>query len=176
MSAPFCPCRLVQGWSHWVLQCHCGILHLACSRCLINVNTPTPTKTQRHTWVFVPSGSALLYFPRQSSSRSYCNHLHTGSWQRSYPALRKTTQLLHTVPSRSRASISVLLNLKDHSLPELWARACTAQLPALPSPDSGWHLQRASFWAALSIKDTCGCDARAIWIPRRPSGHHPFLH
>ena len=34
----------------------------------------------------------------QSSSRSYCNHLHMGSRQWSYPTLRKTTQLFHAAP------------------------------------------------------------------------------
>lgn len=45
ITAHFCsffPCRLAQGWSHWVLPCHFKILHLACGRGLINVNTPHP--------------------------------------------------------------------------------------------------------------------------------------
>ena len=151
ITARFCslpPCRLVQGWSHWVLQCLCKILHLARSRRLTNGNTPTPTKTQQQACVFVLSSSALLYLPTVSPHLGLTVTISIWDPDSDLTLLSEKQHSCSTLLlSKSRASICVLLKLTGHSLPELPARACIAQLPTLPSPDSGWHLPWASFFS-----------------------------
>lgn len=97
---------------------------------------PTPTKTQQRARVLCRLRLRSFTSHCQPSPGPYCGRLHTGSRQWPYPTLRKTTRLPHAAPLQVQGSICVFLKLKGHS---------PRELPASPSPDSGWHLPWASF-------------------------------
>lgn len=129
---------------------------------------PTPTKTQQQAWVFVQSNSALLYLPTVSPHLGLTVTISIWDPDSDLTLLSEKQHSCSTLLlSKSRASIWVLLKLTGHSLPELPACACTAQLPASPSPDSGWHLPWASFLS-------CSLHHRHVYpekpLPSAPQG------